>query len=147
MKFGANHVWNTLLFLAGAVTIWLGANFLASGFMYSKFSNISEGTCIEWRVICIKEEKYKVSVNYKFDLYDQTHYGQYLYPKPNYKTEAAAVDAMEKMRRDDVEVWYLPRVNQRPISILEHKFPTGEFIRFAAALGVFLYFIFFKRYL
>lgn len=98
---------------------------------------------VQWETVPVKG-RFALLAKYEFENKEKICQGSYTFEPPHYLNEAAAVEALKRMAKENWTAWYDPKNVVH--SALEKSFPRGLAVRTAICYGVLVYFFYlYKR--
>ena len=145
MKFGSRYVWGALQLLSGAVAIWIAAKFTAGVIRYVSYPNCTNAKVIQWAIIEINPDQFKISATYEFTLNQGTFTSRHLFADVDFRNRYAAEEVARAWANKEWVAWYRPSAS--PNSTLVKVFPLKTGLHFLIAFAIFFYFYWLKSYL
>gem|GEM_PF-1281292 len=139
------RIWLALIGITAACFLWILVSFTSQLTSYLKLSASAPAEILDWVPKEIRPETYHSVVNYCFELNGDILEGEYNFQKPIFKTEAAAIETIEKFQERPWNIYFNPKNPQE--AALQKMFPIKSGIHLLLSLAVLLYFYWFKHYL
>lgn len=108
-------------------------------FSFYSHSVLVPARVIKWEIQEI-QEKYAIQAEYEYEIDKNKLKGVFLFSKPYYLNEFAAISSLKVLAKKDWNAWIQPKSPQR--SILEKSFPANLLFRSLICYSVFVYLLF-----
>lgn len=132
----------TLFFLimlsAGVMCFYLSKSIMDVG-RYTLLNGRSKAFITGWQIDEEKEGEYIVGATYDFDIDGKKHQGQKMFNERKFFNYYAALDAIIKLSKQDLHVWYSSKNHN--LSELNFHFKVKNLVYFFLSFSLLFYFV------
>lgn len=139
-------VWGALVWGSMLSFLWVLSGFTVNYFIYLKQANHSIAEVFEWGVIEMDEDKYIVCADFRFHTDGVDEYvSQHLFENIPFQTMELAEEALLSMKSQEWKCYWFGNPQDPQVS-MDRNFPMKDFVYTMIAFGVYVYFMFMRRY-
>jgi len=140
----SKNIFKILFVLAGAVGLYMGANFLTELYRYFQLSLDVKAKFENWEIEEVSSGKYIVVASYHYKIGEATYHDKYRIEKSIYPNIYLAKEHLEKWKDSQNWVWVNPKNPHQ--SSLFRSFPFKSGLHLALCIGIIFYFLWLSFY-
>lgn len=139
------HIWNTLLLLLGATTLWFSWGAGQDLIEYYKLSHQTDADILDWKPLKLSDEDFTIEANYSYTLNKTPHFGKYRFDHRHFPNLWGADSTIRYLSSKKWKAWYNP--NDIKQTSLEKFFPFKRCFYSFILAGLLIYFFLLGKYI